>query len=110
VAFDGKTVRGSRDGEQAPLHLVSVWCSANGLTLGQVATEQKSNDIAAIPALLQVLPLQGATVTSDAMGTQPKIANTIVAYVLAVKEQQPRRVDAICDWFVAAQSGGVEHS
>ena len=114
VAIDGKTVRGSRDGGQAPLHLVSAWCSANGLGLGQVATEYKSNEITAISALLQVLQLQGATVTIDAMGTQHEIADTIVAggadYVLAVKDNQPTLADAIRDWFAAAQSGAVGRS
>ena len=114
VAIDGKTVRGSRDGGQAPLHLVSAWCAANGLALGQVATEHKSNEITATPALLQVLQLQGATVTIDAMGTQHEIADTIVAggadYVLAVKDNQPTLAEAIRDWFAAAQSGAVEHS
>lgn len=114
VAIDGKTVRGSRSHEWMPLHLVSAWCSANGLTLGQVATEQKSNEITAIPVLLQALQLQGATVTIDAMGAQHDIAKAIVAggadYILAVKDNQPTLAEAIRDWFAAAQAGRLEHS
>ena len=114
VDNDGKTVRGSHSDEWMPLHLVSAWCSANGLTLGQVATEQKSNEITAIPALLQALQPQGATVAIDAMGTQHDIAETIVAggadYVLAVKDNQPTLADAMRDWFAAAQAGRLEHS
>lgn len=114
VAIDGKTVRGSRSGEWAPLHLVSAWCSANGLTLGQVATADKSNEITAIPVLLQALQLQGATVTIDAMGAQHAIARQIVDgggdYVLAVKDNQPTLAAAIRDWFAAARSGELEHS
>lgn len=114
VAIDGKTVRGSRTADWAALHLVSAWCSANGLALGQVATEQKSNEITAIPMLLQALELKGATVTIDAMGAQREIAQTIVDaqadYVLAVKDNQPTLARAIEDWFSAATQGKLEHS
>lgn len=114
VAIDGKTVRGSSTADWTALHLVSAWCSANGLTLGQVATEQKSNEITAIPALLQALALKGATVTIDAMGAQHEIAETIVAggadYVLAAKDNQPTLAEAIRDWFAAAAQGRLEHS
>lgn len=93
VTIDSKSVRGNRNGDEHALHLVSAWCSANGLTLGQVSTEQKSNGITAIPELLRALELQGARVTIDAMGTQHNIAETIVAaqadYVLALKDNQP---------------------
>ena len=68
VAIDGKAVRGSRTDEWAALHLVSAWCSTHGLTLGQMATADKSNEITTIPVLLRALELQGATVTIDAMG------------------------------------------
>lgn len=114
VAIDGKSVRGSRHGDEHALHLVSAWCSANGLVLGQVSTEQKSNEITAIPELLHALALQGATVTIDAMGTQHDIAEAIVAaqadYVLAVKDNQPRLAEAIRQWFAAAGQGRLEHS
>lgn len=114
VAIDGKTVCGNRTADWSALHLVSAWCSEHGLTLGQVATADKSNEITAIPELLQGLQLQGAIVTIDAMGTQHAIADAIVAggadYVLAVKDNQPTLAEAIEEWFVAAQQGRLEHS
>src|SRR6185369_2844859 len=72
VALDGKTLRRSHDrgAGQAALHLVSAWGAANGLVLGQVAVDTKSNEITALPALLQVLALHGCIVTIDAMGCQ----------------------------------------
>lgn len=95
VAIDGKTLRRShrKRAGLAALHLVTAWSSQNGLTLGQYATEDKSNEITAIPELLKLLNLQGCTVTIDAMGCQKEIAAEIRAgkadYVLAVKENQP---------------------
>jgi predicted transposase YbfD/YdcC len=95
VAVDGKTLRRSHDRERgkAALHLVSAWASASGLVLGQVATDQKSNEITAIPALLRLLAIEGCTVTIDAMGCQTAIAAQIVAqgadYVLTLKDNQP---------------------
>src|SRR5205809_574406 len=76
VAIDGKTARRSHDRGQgkAALHLVSAWASANSLVLGQLATDQKSNEITAIPALLRLLAVEGCTVTIDAMGCQTAIA------------------------------------
>lgn len=70
VAIDGKTLRRSHDRAAglAPLHLVSAWATANRVVLGQVATEAKSNEITAIPRLLELLLLQGCIVTIDAMG------------------------------------------
>jgi predicted transposase YbfD/YdcC len=94
IAIDGKTLRRSfakRTGKAA-LHLVTAWSSENGLTLGQVACEEKSNEITAIPELLQLLSLQGCTVTIDAMGCQKEIAQQIREqkghYVLALKGNQ----------------------
>jgi predicted transposase YbfD/YdcC len=95
VAIDGKTPRGSarRSVGQSPLHLVSAWAVEHHLCLGQVATEAKSNEITAIPELLELLDLKGAVATIDAMGCQKEIAAGIVGqggdYVLAVKENQP---------------------
>jgi len=95
VAVDGKTLRRSHDrraGKEA-LHLVSAWAAESGLVVGQVATDTKSNEITAIPALLRLLALEGATVTIDAMGCQTAIASQIVEqgadYVLALKDNQP---------------------
>jgi predicted transposase YbfD/YdcC len=92
VAIDGKTLRRSHDrgAGKGPLHLVSAWATEAGLVLGQVATAEKSNEITAIPALLKLLALEGATVTIDAMGCQTAIARQLVEqgadYVLALKD------------------------
>lgn len=95
IAIDGKTLRrtfAKKSGLKA-LHLVTAWASDNGLTLGQVACEEKSNEITAIPQLLKLLNLKGCTVTIDAMGCQTEIVEEIrqqkAHYVLAVKDNQP---------------------
>lgn len=105
VPVDGKTLRRSHDessGKQA-IHMVSAWSSENSLVLGQVKTEEKSNEITAIPVLLQMLALDGALVSIDAMGCQKKIAETILDknadYLLAVKNNQPTLYQAIWDAF-----------
>ena len=80
IPIDGKTVRHSFDratGKKA-LHVVSAWIADNRLTLGQIATEEKSNEITAIPKLLELLDIRGATITVDAMGCQKEIASKIV--------------------------------
>ena len=95
VAIDGKTLIGSgaRTTAKQALHLVSAWATRQGVVLGQVATADHSNEITAIPRLLQRLDLRGATVTIDAMGCQKEIAQQVRAqgadYVLAVKGNQP---------------------
>lgn len=96
IAIDGKTLCGSGGGNSPlrQLHLVSAWATEANLTLGQVATEEKSNEITAIPQLLQLLDIKGALVTIDAMGCQKEIAKQIVEqggdYVLTVKDNQPQ--------------------
>jgi predicted transposase YbfD/YdcC len=106
IPIDGKTARGSyTDADKSnPLHLVSAWSAKQGITLGQVATDQKSNEITAIPKLLELLELEGAIVTIDAMGCQKTIAQKIVDgggdYVLAVKDNQPSLHDAIRDYIL----------
>src|SRR5271154_5234966 len=105
---DGKTLRGSFDtaAGQNPLHLVSAWACEARLTLGQVATDAKSNEITAIPLLLELLNLKGATVTIDAMGCQKDIAQTIVDgkgdYLLALKDNHPKLNEAVGEAFTAA--------
>lgn len=93
VAIDGKTVRRSYERGKRPIHLVSAYGAGLGAVLGQVRTAEKSNEITAIPELLEALELKGAIVTIDAMGCQRDIAQRIVQagadYVLAVKENQP---------------------
>ena len=94
VALDGKTLRRSHDPGKgkAAIHMVSAWACANRLVLGQVKVDEKSNEITALPALLQVLTLKGCIVTIDALGCQTEIVQTIVAqeadYVLALKGNQ----------------------
>jgi predicted transposase YbfD/YdcC len=94
LAVDGKTLRRSHDRAQGlgALHSVSVWASEFGLSLGQVACDEKSNEITAIPALLRLVDIRGAIITIDAMGTQKAIAEQVVEggadYVLALKGNQ----------------------
>jgi predicted transposase YbfD/YdcC len=92
IAIDGKTLRGSGTARLGPLHLVSAWATAQRLSLGQVAVGDKSNEITAIPALLDLLDINGALVTIDAMGCQKAIAQKIIDqggdYILTVKENQ----------------------
>jgi predicted transposase YbfD/YdcC len=94
LAIDGKTLRRSHDRKKGlgALHSVSVWASDFGLTLAQVATDEKSNEITAIPELLKLIDIEGAIITIDAMGTQTAIAKQIVDgkgdYVLALKGNQ----------------------
>ena len=92
IAIDGKTLRRSHDksDDKKAIHMVSAWASANQVVLGQLKTKDKSNEITAIPRLLRLLDISGCIVTIDAMGTQKKIAKTIIKndgdYVLALKE------------------------
>ena len=73
VSIDGKTIRRSHDGKsQKALHMVSAWCAEQGIVLGQIKTEEKSNEITAIPELLELLSIEKSTITIDAMGCQKK--------------------------------------
>lgn len=110
IAIDGKTLRNSFDeatGKQA-LHLVSAWSTKNHVVLAQIATVEKSNEITAIPRLLELLDLNGALVTIDAMGCQEEIARKIRElggdYVLALKDNQPTLFRKTIDLFEAAYS------
>lgn len=106
VAIDGKTLRGSYDAAsgKAAIHMVSAWATANHITLGQVVVDAKSNEITAIPKLLEMLELSGCLVTIDAMGCQTEIAQKIVDagadYVLAVKDNQPTLHNGIQKFFL----------
>jgi predicted transposase YbfD/YdcC len=105
IAMDGKTMRGSYSNADKSdmLHIVSAWASQQGITLGQTAVDSKSNEITAIPELLQILELKGAIVSIDAMGCQCDIAAKIVQgggdYVLQVKGNQPTLQKAIEESF-----------
>lgn len=105
VAIDGKTLRRSYDrrSAKAAIHMVSAWAARNRLVLGQLKTEEKSNEITAIPELLKVLDVHGCIVTIDAMGCQKALAQQIVAqgadYVLALKPNQGHFYAAVEQWF-----------
>lgn len=113
IAIDGKTIRRSFDkaNDKAAIHLVSAWCETNRLVLGQLATDEKSNEIKAIPALLAMLKMEGAVITIDAMGCQKDIAQTIVKkkghYVLQVKKNQPGLHDRIKETFDELTGRGI---
>jgi predicted transposase YbfD/YdcC len=112
VAIDGKTLRRSHDQRagQKALHLVSAWAVENRLVLAQLATEEKSNEITAIPLLLQQLALDGCLVTIDAMGTQTKIAAQIIEqegeYALALKDNQGNLYEEVKATFTMAEKDG----
>jgi predicted transposase YbfD/YdcC len=101
VAIDGKTLRRSHDKRNGlgAMHIVSAWASNHGITLGQVATEEKSNEITAIPQLLEIIDVEDAIVTIDAAGCQKNIAAQIVQgggdYVLALKGNQGKLFDDV---------------
>ncbi len=106
VAIDGKTLRRTFDRGRGlgALHLVSAWATANGISLGQVAVDAKSNEITAIPQLLELLDLKDCVVTIDAAGCQKEIAAKIVAkdadYVLALKDNQPTLHGQVAESFL----------
>ena len=108
VAIDGKTLRRSFDtaSGKSAIHMVSAWATANQISLGQVIVDDKSNEITAIPKLLEILEISGCLVTIDAMGCQTKIAQAIVDagadYVLAAKDNQPTLYEGIA-WFFLTQ-------
>jgi len=118
VAIDGKSVRRSYDQGQGKgaIHMVSAWASQNRLVLGQVKVDDKSNEITAIPQLLQVLDLKGCIVTIDAMGTQTDIAHQIIEqegdYILALKGNQGNLhedVQQLFDWALQTQFKDIPH-
>jgi predicted transposase YbfD/YdcC len=119
IPIDGKALKGSYDRslEQSALHVVSAWASEYRLFLGQVKVEDKSNEMTAIPALLELLDVAGCIVTIDAMGTQHEITRCIrtknADYVLALKANHPTLFKQVKQWFETAQSNdfeGIEYS
>ena len=114
VAIDGKTLRRSHDHEagKKALHVVSAWAVENRLVLAQLATQEKSNEITAIPILLRQLALAGCIVTIDAMGTQTKIAAQIVEqegdYALALKDNQGNLYEEVKAPFAMAEKDGFQ--
>jgi len=104
IPIDGKTIRGAKaNGKKSPFHMVSAWATNNNLVLGQVKVSEKSNEITAIPKLLELITVKGCTVTIDAMGCQQEIARKIIEqeadYILAVKENQKQLHQDIVDEF-----------
>jgi predicted transposase YbfD/YdcC len=119
IAIDGKTLRRSYQeaSKKNPLHIVSAWSSENGIVLGQVQTDAKSNEITAIPELLKLLDIEGSIVTIDAMGCQTEIAQKILDgggdYVLALKGNQKNSLDSVrylFDWELRNDFSGVFHT
>ena len=119
IAIDGKTLRGSFHNAESRdcLHMVSAWSVENGLVLGQVRTQEKSNEITAIPALLSLLDIEDSVVTIDAMGCQTDIAQKILDgggdYVLALKGNQGNSheaVEQLFKWEKKNNFSGVTHS
>jgi predicted transposase YbfD/YdcC len=108
IGVDGKTIRGSGHPGLKPIHMISAWSSRAGLTLAQLKTAEKSNEITAIPDLLEVLDIAGSIVTIDAMGCQTDIAKAIIAgkgeYVLACKENQAGLYNEIEEYFIHADT------
>lgn len=115
IAIDGKTLRRSYDkaSGKAAIHMVSAWASANHISLGQVVTDEKSNEITAIPKLLELIEISGALVTIDAMGCQTAIVKQIVKqgadYCLAVKGNQPTLLAGIEAHFGLLPEAGYEN-
>ena len=92
ISVDGKTLRGSKSEGRSPIHMVSAWAHEQQLVLGQIATEEKSNEITAVPNLLEVLDIGGCIITADAMSCQKEIAEKVVEkqgdYVFGLKDNQ----------------------
>ncbi|NER26055.1 MAG: ISAs1 family transposase, partial [Symploca sp. SIO1C2] len=114
VAIDGKTLRRSFDANtsKAAIHMVNAWASSTGISLGQLATDAKSNEITAVPKLLDILAIKGCVVTIDAMGCQKDIAAKIVAkeadYVLALKGNQGTLHKEVEKFFEWARTGDAD--
>jgi len=103
VNIDGKTICGSKSSKRPAYHVVSAWVSENNITLGELAVDEKSNEITAIPELLDLIDIEGDIVTIDAMGCQTDIAEKIrergADYVLAVKDNHPTLHEDVSDYF-----------
>lgn len=112
ISIDGKTARRSHNRTKGlgPLHIVSAWASAQSITLGQLATEEKSNEITAIPELLERIDVSDATVTIDAMGCQTEIAEEIVDrggdYILTLKANHETLYQEVVDYFAECLENG----
>lgn len=113
ICVDGKAVRGVAKRSDAHLHMVSAWIREDRISMGQIRTKEKSNEIKAIPQLLETLNIKGSVITIDAMGCQRDIVKTIIHkesnYVLAVKENQPTLYNEIKEYFEWAMEDTIEY-
>ena len=109
ICIDGKTMRGNRKNDSKPNHIVTAWSRDGGFSLGQKTVKEKTNEIKAIPDLLDVINIKGSIITIDAMGTQTAIVKKIrekhAHYVLAVKENQPNLFNENPDLHTAPEGG-----
>ena len=119
ISIDGKTIRGSTDQQKHPIHMVSAWAHHQQLVLGQLAIDEKSNEITAVPNLLDMLDIAGCVITADAISCQKEIARRITEkeadYVLGLKDNQPTLRRETEEYFIAALEDrrlypGVEHT
>ena len=114
ICIDGKTSRGVQKRSDAALHMVSMWVREDQITLGQIKTAEKSNEITAIPQLIQSLDIRGSVVTIDAMGCQKEISKCIqdreASYILAVKENHPTLYQEIKEYFDWAREDAIERN
>ena len=110
ISVDGKTVRRSGGQDQKPIHMVSAWAAGQQMVLGQLATDEKSNEITAVPELLEMLDIAGCIITADAMSCQKtiveKIAGKGAEYVLSLKDNQPTLCTEVKEYF----EGALQHS
>ncbi len=107
VAVDGKTIRGSRNNEHKAYHVVSAFVAESQITLGEIAVDEKSNEITAVPELIDLIDVEGCIVTADAMSCQKeiaaKIADNKADYVLALKDNQATLKNDVADYFLSAR-------
>lgn len=103
VSIDGKTLCGSKDSEKAPIHMVSAWANQNQLVLGQMATDEKSNEITAVPQMLDMLDIEKCVITADAMSCQKAITEKIIGkkadYVIGLKDSRPNLCKEVSEYF-----------
>lgn len=106
ISIDGKTLRGSRNGDRKPIHMISAWASENQMVLEQIITDEKSNEITAVPELIDMLDVSGCIVTADAMNCQKQTVQKITEgnadYVLGLKDNHPNFKQDTADYFFSA--------
>ena len=115
VSIDGKTACGTAEKDKKAIHIVNAWCSSNKMVLGQVKTEEKSNEITAVPELLDMLFIKGCIVTVDAMNTQKKTVEKIVKekkadYVVTLKSNHETLHNEVVEYFADAEEGGFQNA